>query len=64
VTAIDEAIEKLIETVNSQESSGFHHDQVAMQWPSLAGALAELMDACGHRAPGSWRVAYREVRHG
>jgi hypothetical protein len=63
MTAVDDAVEQVIDTVNSQGAAGFRHDQVAMQWPSLAGALAALMDAYGRRPPGSWRVARREMQH-
>jgi len=66
VSAVDDAVDKVIEAVNRQGGgAGFRHDQVAMQWPSLAAALAELMNVYGRKPPGSWRAVWRDVQsHG
>jgi hypothetical protein len=61
MTALDDAVGKVIDTVNATNDAGFRHDQVAIQWPSLAVALAELMDMSGRKPPASWRQARREA---
>lgn len=58
---LDESVSKVIDTVNAANDAGFRHDQVAAQWPSLAAALAELMDVSGRKPPASWRLARREI---
>jgi hypothetical protein len=63
MTVVDDAVERLIVAVNDDGPAGFRQGQIAIQWPSLAGALAELMDAYGRKPPGSWRVARREMQH-
>lgn len=61
MTALDDAVTKVIDTVNASNDAGFRADQVAMQWPSLAAALAQLMDIHGRKPPASWRLARKEL---
>lgn len=57
---LDDAVSKVVDTVNATNDAGFRHDQLAVQWPSLAAALAELMDVYDRKPPASWRRARRE----
>jgi hypothetical protein len=63
----DRALEELLELVGDADAAGTPFNEarartLAMQWPSLAAALANLLAAHNMRTPRPWRTAANLMR--
>jgi hypothetical protein len=60
MSAIVDATAEVIYQLQNADPRKLH--QIAMQWPSFAVALHDLIDAYGERPPGTLRHAARIAR--